>query len=72
VLQCVAVCCSVLQNVSKEETVGKGCDVAKEWGDRKRCVGVYCSVLQCVAVRCRALQCVAVRCNEKGVWGGYD
>ena len=40
VLQCVAVCCSVLQ-----------------------CVAVCCSVLQCVTVCCSVLQCVAVCCS---------
>ena len=46
-LQCVAVCCSVLQ------CVAVCCSVLQ-------CVAVYCSVLQCVAVCCRVLQCVAV------------
>jgi len=60
-LQCVAVCCSVSQNSLKEEGVDKVRDVAKEWGDRERCVAQCGSVLQfqCVAVRCGVLQCVA-------------
>jgi len=59
-IQCVAVCCSVLQYVAVH------CNVLQ-------CVAVCCSVLQCVAVRCSALQCggtvnrnmqcVAVRCS---------
>ena len=44
VLQCVAVCCSVLQCVAV----------------LLQCVAVCYSVLQCVAVRCSVLQCVAV------------
>ena len=50
VLQCVAVCCSVLQCVVVP--VGGNSHVA--W------VAVFCSVLQCVAVCCRVLQCVVV------------
>ena len=46
-LQCVAVCCSVLQGVAV------CCSVL-------RCVAVCCNVLQCVAVCCSELQCVAV------------
>ena len=64
-LQCVAVCCHVLQYVP----IGKNLFY--------RCITVCCSVLQCVAVRptlhvcfsvlqcvtvcCSVLQCVAVR-----------
>jgi len=48
VLQCVAVCCSVLQ------CVAFGC-VNELCLDRLVC----CSVLQCVAVCCSVLQCVA-------------
>jgi len=47
VMQCAAVCCSVLQ------CVAVCCSVLQ-------CVAVRCSVLQCVAVCCSALQCVAV------------
>ena len=46
-LQCVAVCCSVLQRVAAS------CSVLQ-------CVAVCCSVLQCVTVRRSALQCVEV------------
>ena len=46
-LQCVAVCCSVLQRVAV------CCSVLQ-------CVAVCCSMLQCVAARCSVLQCVAV------------
>jgi len=45
VLQCVAVCCSVLQCVIVTSLLSDT---------------VYCSVLQCVAVRCSVLQCVVV------------
>jgi len=46
-VQCVAVCCNVLQYVAV------CCSVLQ-------CVAVCCSVLQCVAVCCSVLQCVAV------------
>ena len=49
-LQCAAVCCSVLQ------CVAVCCSVLQ-------CVAVCCSVLQCVAVCCSVLQCVAVCCS---------
>ena len=49
-LQCVAVCCSVLL------CVAVCCSVLQ-------CVAVCCSVLQCVAVCCSVLQCVAVCCS---------
>ena len=59
-VQCVAVCCSVLQCVA-------AC------GSVVQCVAVCCSVLQCVAVCCNVwqrvavcghvLQCVAVCCS---------
>ena len=44
-LQCVAVCCSLLQFVAV------CCSVLQ-------CVAVCCSVLQCIAVCCSVLQCV--------------
>ena len=44
VLQCVSVCCSVLQ--------------CGDRGRTHFCVAVCCSVLQCVAVCCSVLQCV--------------
>jgi len=49
-LQCVAVCCSVLK------CVAVCCSVLQ-------CVPVCCSMLQCVAVCCSVLQCVAVCCS---------
>jgi len=63
VLQCVVVCCSVLQlwlcvaqsdarNAKKLGWVIYVCALV--------CVAVFCSVLQCVAVCCSVLQCVAV------------
>jgi len=51
-LQCVAVCCSVLQCVAKYRADFGGCVL--------QCVAVCCSVLQCVAVCCSVSQCVAV------------
>jgi len=50
VLQCVAVCCSVLR------CVAVCCSVLQ-------CAAVCCGVLQCVAVCCSVLQCVAVCCS---------
>jgi len=52
VLQCVAVCCSVLTatisiKFSRESPIFV-----------LQCVAVCCSVLQCVAVCCSVLQCV--------------
>jgi len=59
-LQCVAVCCSVLQCIlSLKADVQTYNDVAKIF----RCVAVCCSVLQRVAVCCSVLQCVAVCCS---------
>jgi len=59
VLQCVAVCCSVLQCDDDGEDV--------EWRQlccsALQCVTLCCSVLQCVAVCCSVLQCVAVCCS---------
>ena len=52
VLQCVAVCCSVLQRVQ----VAVRCSALQ-------CVAVHCRALQCVAARCSALQHIAVRCS---------
>jgi len=62
VLQCVAVCCSVLQSVC--------CSVYHEARTRLSegivhlpFVAECCSVLQCVAVCCGVLQCFAVCCS---------
>jgi len=60
VLQCVAVCCSVLQRV---ERVLHSLIL---W----MCIDLYavcCSVLQCVAVCCSVLQCVAACCKVLSV-----
>ena len=54
VLQCVAVCCSVLQCVAVLQCDS---DIRDSFHDRRL---VCCSVLQCVAVCCSVLQCVAV------------
>ena len=65
VLQCVGVCCSVLQRTCQHAIDDAGifgwlralqCAIVE-------CVAVCCSVLQCVTVCCRVLQCVAVRCS---------
>jgi len=47
VLQCAAVCCSVLKVSSH-----------RIYKYTNACVAVCCSVLQCVAVYCSVLQCV--------------
>jgi len=54
VLQCVAVCCSVLQCVVGDQVKQMTVDIRNI---------VCCSVLQCVAVCCSVLQCVAVCCG---------
>ena len=59
VLQCVAVCCSVLQT---KIAACRWC----HWlvcCSVLQCVAVCCSVLRCVAVWCSVVQCVAVCCN---------
>jgi len=60
VLQCVAVCCSVLQRaVACLDCPPKvATDIIV-----LQCVAVCCSVLQCVSMHCSALQCVAVCCS---------
>jgi len=72
VLQCVAVCCSVLRCVNTEACRGRAlsssCSVLQCVAvccNVPQCVAVCCSVLQCVAGRCRVLQCVAV-CQSRG------
>ena len=49
-LQCITVCCSVLQCAAVYYSV-------------LQCITVCCSVLQCVAVYYSVLQCVAVYCS---------
>ena len=66
VLQCVAVCCSVLHRVAavyKCVSFGTPREHALEVSvavciSTLQCVAVCCSVLQCVAVCCSVLQCV--------------
>ena len=58
VLQCVAVCCSVLQCVAGYMTCYTSCLVV--CCSMLQCVAVCCSVLQCAAAYCSVLQCVAV------------
>jgi len=53
VLQCVAVCCSVLQHTT---------EVGMHSG-ALHCVAVCCSVLQCDVVCCSVLRYVAVCCS---------
>ena len=56
-VQCVAVCCSVLQRVAAHHRAGL---------EAVNACCVCMNVLQCVesvALCCSAVQCVAVRCN---------
>ena len=61
-LQCVAVCCSVLQGDAVQTTQLPPCAAPK------RCRGYYlqvcCSVLQCVAICCGELQRDAVQTSQ--------
>jgi len=60
VLQCAAVCCSMLQRVAG----GNDKELRLSYGVAQvKCLAVCCSVLQCVAVCCGVLQCVAVYCG---------
>ena len=56
VLQCVAVCCSVMQK-SAHDTRHSLKLTSLQFA--LQCVAVCCSVLQCVSVCCSVLQCVA-------------
>ena len=68
VLQCVAVCCSMLQSVAVRRSVlqyvAVCCSIYSmcmiPWRVSVRRVAICCSMLQCVAVCCSALHCVAV------------
>jgi len=61
VLQCVAVCCSVLLSRYNKRHCACACLALRHI--RYACCVVCCSVLQCVAVCCSVLQCVAVCCS---------
>ena len=66
VLQCVAVCCSVLQwhdPISPTPYTTQQRQLLPSLLKYSGCVAVHCSVLRCIAVCCGALQCVAVRCS---------
>jgi len=73
VLQCDAVCCSVLKydavccsveiNIDKKSLEETDLVIKKSvaaWCSEVQCGAVWCSVLQCVAVCCSLLQCAAV------------
>ena len=71
-MQCVAVCCNVLQCACCSISWGGIHDCMVNAEDKgevifvMQCVAVCCSVLQCqqcVAVCCSVLQCVAVCCS---------
>ena len=57
-LQCVAVCCSVLQT-----EVAHDVDASDQQVESTTRCNMWCSVLQYVAVCCSVLQCVAVCCS---------
>jgi len=58
VLQCVAVCCSVLQFVNPQSVAIECCVCGSTECGSTEWVAVCRSVLQCGAVRCSVLQCV--------------
>jgi len=61
VLQCVAVCCSVLHFVALSRNLElMWLCVAVCVAIVLQCVALCCSVLQCVPECCSVLQCVAV------------
>jgi len=69
VLQCVAVCCSVLKcaarvavRCSALQFVAVCCSVL-QCASSDLQIALHRSVSQCVAVRCSAVQCGAVRCS---------
>jgi len=57
VLQCGAVCCSVMRGVAV-------------WCGVLQCGAVCCGVVRCVAVWCSVLQCGAVCCSASPVYLG--
>ena len=65
-LQCVAVCCSVLQRVALNILS----TITGAHAVENACI-VCCSVLQCVAVCCSVLQCVAVCCSACTITGAH-
>ena len=70
VLQCVALCCRMLQCVVVRSSVLQCVAVC---GDMyEQCVAAHCSVLRCVAECCSVLQCVAVysKCILNGLREG--
>jgi len=61
VLQCIAVCCNVLQCCNGVEK----CTVTPPTcADMLQCFAACCSVLQRVAACCSVLKCIAVCCSE--------
>jgi len=60
-MQCVAVCCSILQSMQ----CGAGCILKDSAKTNLTKLEVCCSALQCVAVCCSLLQCDA-RCSLGG------
>ena len=86
-LQCVAVCCSVLQCVvlfssccsdSISAVIGSVCVTLQSIVECSSVlhyvvvVAVCCSVLQSIAVCCSVMQCAAVRCSVLQSIAVYD
>ena len=64
-LQCVAVCGSMLQCFAVRYSVLQTCVAETNSSPPINRQGfLYCSVLQCVAVCCRVLQCAVVCCRR--------
>jgi len=63
VLQCAAVCCSVLQDVAACCCVNSICACTCVHMHTSKLITVCCSMLQCVTACCSVLQCVAVCCS---------
>jgi len=69
-LQCVAMCCTVLQcalRTPDESIVCHNDELLLQYTvlccSESQCVAMCCSVLQCVAVCCTVLHCVALCCS---------
>jgi len=63
-LQCVVVCCSVMQfyiPLQLAEVPRSNASLSPV--SVLQCVAMCCSVLQCVAMCCSVLQCIAVCCS---------
>ena len=78
VLQCVAVCCSVLQtsgmpHFQKRPMHNINSDLQHSATVCKRLqhTATHCNTQQHAATRCNTLHYTATHCNEQALWGGY-